>query len=149
MSLCLCGNFSGLSGLGWYFIYSADSQISLSILGNDAYKKAIAKWFERKSVSSRSDVPSSKIDFRQKSQFGLLKTPLPLLSDPEGGYLPASLPFTVDAHVHLFPDHLFSAVWQWFEQFGWPIRYRLTSPEIINFLLARGMGLAQFRHVSI
>ena len=49
------------------------------------------------------------------------------------------LPFTVDAHVHLFPDHLFSAVWQWFEQFGWPIRYRLTSPEIIDFLLARGI----------
>jgi predicted TIM-barrel fold metal-dependent hydrolase len=46
----------------------------------------------------------------------------------------------VDAHVHLFPAHLFSAVWQWLEQFGWPIRYRLTSPQIINFLLSRGVN---------
>ena len=91
-------------------------------------------------MSSRSIIPSNKNDFRLKSQSGLLKAPLPLLGDPEGEYLPASLPFTVDAHVHLFPDHLFSAVWQWFEQFGWPIRYRLTSPEIVNFLLSRGVN---------
>jgi len=91
-------------------------------------------------VSSRSIMLSNKNDFRLKSRSGLLKAPLPLLGDPEGEYLPASLPFTVDAHVHLFPDHLFSAVWQWFEQFGWPIRYRLTSPEIINFLVSRGVN---------
>ena len=91
-------------------------------------------------MSSRSIIPSNKNDFRLKSQSGLLKAPLPLLGDPEGEYLPASLPFTVDAHVHLFPDHLFSAVWQWFEQFGWPIRYRLTSPQIINFLVSRGVN---------
>jgi predicted TIM-barrel fold metal-dependent hydrolase len=90
-------------------------------------------------VSSRSDVPADKNNFRQKSQPGLLKAPLPRINDPEGEYLPAALPFTVDAHVHLFPDHLFSAIWRWFEQFGWPIRYRLTSPEIISFLLARGV----------
>lgn len=91
-------------------------------------------------MSSRSIIASNKNDFRLKSQAGLLKAPLPLLGDPEGEYLPAALPFTVDAHVHLFPDHLFSAVWQWFEQFGWPIRYRLTSPQIINFLLSRGVN---------
>ena len=91
-------------------------------------------------MSSRSDVPSVKNDNGQKKQSGLLKAPLPLLNDPEGDYLPTTLPFTVDAHVHFFPDDLFSAVWQWFEQFGWPIRYRLTSPEIINFLLSRGVN---------
>ena len=91
-------------------------------------------------MSSRSIMLSNKNDFRLKSRSGLLKAPLPLLGDPEGEYLPASLPFTVDAHVHLFPDHLFSAVWQWFEQFGWPIRYRLTSPQIINFLVSRGVN---------
>jgi len=90
-------------------------------------------------VSARSDISSNKNDVKQISHSGLLKAPLPLLNDPEGEYLPASLPLTVDAHVHLFPDHLFSAVWQWFEQFGWPIRYRLTSPQIINFLLSRGV----------
>jgi hypothetical protein len=85
-------------------------------------------------------VPPKKNEIKQKSQSALLRSPLPLLNDAEGEYLPASLPFTVDAHVHLFPDHLFTAVWQWFDQFGWPIRYRLTSPEIINFLLSRGVN---------
>ena len=59
-------------------------------------------------MSSRSNLPFGKTDTRQKGQSGLLKAPLPQLDDPEGDYLSASLPFTVDAHVHLFPDHLFS-----------------------------------------
>jgi hypothetical protein len=50
---------------------------------------------------------------------GMLKASLPLLNDPEEDHLPASLPFTVDAHVHLFPDHLFAAVWQWFDQLNY------------------------------
>ena len=91
-------------------------------------------------MNSRSNLPSNKSDTRQKVQSGLLKAPLPQLDDPEGEYLPAGLPVTVDAHVHLFPDHLFAAVWLWFEQFGWPVRYRLTSPEIIDFLLSRGVN---------
>ncbi len=91
-------------------------------------------------MSSRFNIPPKKNDIKQKSQSALLRSPLPLLDDAEGEYLPASLPFTVDAHVHLFPDHLLAAVWQWFDQFGWPIRYRLTSPEIINFLLSRGVN---------
>ncbi len=53
--------------------------------------------------------------------------------------MPTSLPFMVDAHVHFFPDHFFYAVWQWFEQFGWPIRYQLRSPEVIDFLLSHGV----------
>ena len=53
-------------------------------------------------MSTRSDVPPGKNDCRQKSRSGLLKTPLPLLNDPEGEYLPACLPVTVDAHVHFF-----------------------------------------------
>ena len=90
-------------------------------------------------MNSRSEMPPGKKNRKQKSQPGLLKAPLPLLDDPEGEHLPAFLPFTVDAHVHLFPDSLFSVIWLWFERFGWPIRYRLTSPEIINFLLDRGI----------
>ena len=91
-------------------------------------------------MSSQSNLPYGKTDTRHKGQSGLLKAPLPQLDDPEGDCLPVGLPFTVDAHVHLFPDHLFSAVWLWFEQFGWPVRYRMTSPEIINFLLCRGVN---------
>jgi predicted TIM-barrel fold metal-dependent hydrolase len=45
----------------------------------------------------------------------------------------------VDAHVHLFPDAFFASVWQWFDQYGWPIRYKLTASEVIEFLFSRGV----------
>ena len=70
----------------------------------------------------------------------LLQTPLPALNDPEGAHVPESLPDVIDAHVHLFPDNLFESIWQWFEKYGWPIRYQLRSPEIIEFLLSRGVS---------
>ncbi|MBW2515752.1 MAG: amidohydrolase [Deltaproteobacteria bacterium] len=70
----------------------------------------------------------------------LLQTPLPALNDREADRLPQSLPAVVDAHVHLFPDHLFQSIWQWFDQYGWPVRYRLKSAEIVEFLLSRGIS---------
>jgi len=70
----------------------------------------------------------------------MLSSPLPALNDPEGERVPASLPFIADAHVHLFPDNLFRAIWQWFEQFGWPIRYQLKAPDALDFLFSRGIG---------
>jgi len=70
---------------------------------------------------------------------GLLNAPLPLLNDPEGDYLPDLAAFVVDAHVHLFPDYLFEPIRQWFANYGWPIRYPLSSEEIINFLLSHGI----------
>jgi predicted TIM-barrel fold metal-dependent hydrolase len=45
----------------------------------------------------------------------------------------------VDAHVHLFPSGLFKAVWGWFDRYGWPVRYRRTSSELVRFLLDRGV----------
>jgi predicted TIM-barrel fold metal-dependent hydrolase len=66
--------------------------------------------------------------------------PLPALNDPEGERLPQPLPPVVDAHVHLFPDVMFSAIWQWFERFGWPVRYQLKAPEVVEFLLSRGVA---------
>jgi hypothetical protein len=45
----------------------------------------------------------------------------------------------VDAHVHLFPNHLFTPIRQWFENHGWPIRYQLSSNDIIRFLNSRGI----------
>ena len=71
---------------------------------------------------------------------GLLQTPLPALDDSEDDHVPKTLPAVIDAHVHLFPDNLFASVWQWFEKFGWPIRYRLESPQAIEFLLSRGVS---------
>jgi len=71
---------------------------------------------------------------------GLLKTPLAALDDCEDDHIPEALPAVIDAHVHLFPDNLFASIWQWFEKFGWPIRYRLGSPQVIEFLLSRGVS---------
>jgi predicted TIM-barrel fold metal-dependent hydrolase len=70
---------------------------------------------------------------------GMLNAPLPLINEPEGQYVPVRLPFVVDAHVHLFPNNLFVPIRQWFEKFGWPIRYRLSSAEIIEFLFSHGI----------
>ncbi|MEO6323420.1 MAG: amidohydrolase family protein [Thermoanaerobaculia bacterium] len=66
--------------------------------------------------------------------------PLPALNDAEGDRIPDGLPPIVDAHVHLFPDRLFAAVWGWFDAYGWPIRYKLPTPRVIDFLLSRGIS---------
>jgi predicted TIM-barrel fold metal-dependent hydrolase len=76
----------------------------------------------------------------ENAKTGLLNAPLPAMNDPEGVGLPDSLPLVVDAHVHLFPDFLFAPVWHWFEKYGWPVRYQLSSENIIEFLLSRGIG---------
>jgi len=65
--------------------------------------------------------------------------PLPGIHDEEGPCLPTSLPPVVDGHVHVFPERLFEAIWRWFDKYGWPIRYKLRAPEVIAFLLARGV----------
>ncbi|MBC8176234.1 MAG: amidohydrolase [Deltaproteobacteria bacterium] len=70
----------------------------------------------------------------------ILGKPLPALHDAEGNEVPESLPPIVDAHVHLFPEVFFRAIWRWFDQFGWPIRYKLKSAEVLEFLLARGLS---------
>jgi len=66
--------------------------------------------------------------------------PRPALHDAEGARVPAGLPPVVDAHVHLFPDNLFAAIWRWFGAHGWPIRYELKSPAVVDFLLSRGVS---------
>lgn len=69
-----------------------------------------------------------------------LSLPLPALNDEEGARLPRSLPPVVDAHVHLFPDGVFEAIWRWFDTHGWPIRYRLHTPKVLDFLFSRGVS---------
>ena len=69
----------------------------------------------------------------------MLGSPLPGLDDVEGAAAPRLGPVLVDAHVHLFPAGLFRAVWQWFEQHGWPIRYQLDADQVVSFLTARGV----------
>jgi predicted TIM-barrel fold metal-dependent hydrolase len=65
--------------------------------------------------------------------------PLPPVGDAEGARLPESLPPVVDAHVHLFPERMFEAIWAWFEEYGWPIRYRLHTEQLLAFLFERGV----------
>lgn len=65
--------------------------------------------------------------------------PLPALDDEEGAHLSSALPPVLDAHVHLFPDPVFDAIWRWFDNHGWPIRYKLHTPAVVAHLLARGV----------
>jgi hypothetical protein len=69
----------------------------------------------------------------------MLETPLHPLNDPEGPKVPDGLPPIIDAHVHLFPDGIFGAIHAWFDQYAWPIRYKMTADEAAKFLLSRGI----------
>jgi predicted TIM-barrel fold metal-dependent hydrolase len=73
---------------------------------------------------------------------------MPGLDDEEGPRLPASLPPVVDAHVHLFPDGVFEALWRWFEAHAWPIRYKLKTPQVLDFLFSRGVTRAVGLHYA-
>ena len=64
---------------------------------------------------------------------------LPSIDDEEGESVPEGLPPVVDAHVHIFPENLFSAIWAWFDENAWPIRYRLTGSQALEHLLLRGV----------
>ena len=61
-----------------------------------------------------------------------------LLTEPEGAVLPPGS-LIVDAHVHLFPPGVFRAIWRWFDEHAWRIRYRLQAEEVVEFLLGRGL----------
>lgn len=67
--------------------------------------------------------------------------PVPGIDDAEGGAIDPRLQAhgVVDAHVHVFPDRLFEAIWSWFDVHGWPIRYKLHTPAVVEHLLSRGV----------
>jgi hypothetical protein len=69
----------------------------------------------------------------------MLQPNMPSVNDPEDARVPAGLPAVIDAHVHIFPRSMFSAVWKWFDQNGWHIRYQMTSSEVFAFLISRGI----------
>ncbi len=70
----------------------------------------------------------------------MLRPNLPAINDKEDVAVPAGLPIVVDAHVHIFPSNIFSAIWQWFDENAWPIRYRLTTSRVLDYLLSRGVS---------
>ena len=69
----------------------------------------------------------------------MLKSKMPAINDQEGHRVPAGLPPVVDAHVHVFPHDIFAAVWKWFDEHAWPIRYRFNTSRLIQYLLSRGI----------
>ena len=69
----------------------------------------------------------------------MLKPNMPSISDQEEAKVPSGLPAVIDAHVHIFPQSIFSAVWKWFDQNGWHIRYQMTSSQVFDFLLSHGI----------
>ncbi len=71
---------------------------------------------------------------------GWLSQPLAALDDEDGAKVDPDLPYVVDAHVHVFPDRVLKAMYAWFDAHGWPVRHRLFSAELIDFLLGRGVG---------
>ena len=46
----------------------------------------------------------------------------------------------IDAHAHCFPDPLQAALWAWFDQYTWPVRYRLPAVESAAFQMNRGLA---------
>ena len=74
--------------------------------------------------------------------------PVKALDDAEGARVPPGLPPVIDAHVHLFPDRVFDAVWRWFDSYGWPIRYKIYSQQAVEFLLSRGIERVVALHYS-
>jgi uncharacterized protein len=68
-----------------------------------------------------------------------LNPPFPAVGDEEDDFIPLDLPGIVDAHVHVFPGAVFKALWEWFEKFAWPIRYKGTTSELLEYLLKRGI----------
>ncbi len=69
----------------------------------------------------------------------MLREVLTSVNDQEGASIPAGLPPVIDAHVHVFPSRVFSAVWQWFDDHAWRIRYRMSTSGVFDFLLSRGI----------
>ena len=68
-----------------------------------------------------------------------LALPFPALGDREGDRVPPDLPGIVDTHVHVFPAPVFEALWEWFEKHAWPIRYKGSASELLEYLLNRGI----------
>ncbi|MFC1822512.1 amidohydrolase family protein [Thermodesulfobacteriota bacterium] len=49
-------------------------------------------------------------------------------------------PRVIDAHVHIFPQSIFSSIWQWFDENAWHIRYKLSTSRVFDFLLSHGVS---------
>jgi len=64
---------------------------------------------------------------------------MPSFNDQESSTVPFGFPPVVDAHVHIFPRHIFSSIWHWFDKNAWHIRYQMTSSQVFDFLITHGI----------
>ncbi|MBI4775184.1 MAG: amidohydrolase [Deltaproteobacteria bacterium] len=64
---------------------------------------------------------------------------MPAPGDAEADRVPASVTRVMDCHVHVFPDRIFEAIRKWFDTHAWPIRYKLTAQEALDYLFSRGV----------
>ena len=64
---------------------------------------------------------------------------MPFFDDQEGNDIPDGLPPVIDAHVHIFPQNIFSSIRKWFDDNAWHIRYQMTSSRLLAFLLSHGV----------
>lgn len=69
----------------------------------------------------------------------MLKASMPSIHDTEGEDVPKGLPPVIDSHVHVFPGQIFSAIHKWFDENAWPIRYRMKTSQLFDFLLSHGI----------
>jgi uncharacterized protein len=70
----------------------------------------------------------------------MLNPDLPKVMDAHGSSVPEGFSGVIDAHVHVFPRGIFSAIWKWFEAHAWNIRYQLSTDAVFEFLWSRGIG---------
>lgn len=48
----------------------------------------------------------------------------------------------IDAHVHLFPERLFDAIWAWFDEHAWEIAHKVYADEVVDRLEEAGVERA-------
>ena len=70
----------------------------------------------------------------------MLKPNLPSIEDIEGETIPEGFHGVIDAHVHIFPRDIFAAIWRWFDEHAWHIRYQLPASRVFSFLLSHGIS---------
>jgi len=69
----------------------------------------------------------------------MLRSDMPFSNDQEGLKIPDGLPHVIDAHVHIFPNSIFSSIRKWFDEHAWHIRYQMSSSRVFEFLLSHGV----------
>lgn len=69
----------------------------------------------------------------------MLNSKMPSINDMESSKVPENLPPVIDSHVHIFPRGISSAIWKWFDENAWHIRYQMNSSRVFDFLLSHGI----------